>query len=55
MGAADGPSLVRAPVFTPTSERRRETRSLWHDGQVTALGVWTNFSNSAPQARHPYS
>ena len=54
MGAADEP-LARVPVFTPTSDRRRLTRSLSHDGQTTADGTWTNFSNSAPQAKHPYS
>jgi hypothetical protein len=54
MGATDEP-LARAPVFTPTSDRRRLTRSLSHDGHATAEGTWTNFSNSAPHAKHPYS
>lgn len=54
MGAA-GPLEARVPTFTPTTDRRRLTRSLWQAGQATALGAWTSFSNSAPQARHPYS
>jgi hypothetical protein len=54
MGAA-GALDARAPTFTPTTDRRRLTRSLWQDGQATAVGAWTSFSNSAPQARHPYS
>jgi hypothetical protein len=54
MGAADAPS-ERLPIFTPTTERRRLTRALSQVGHATAEGVWTNFSNSAPQARHPYS
>jgi hypothetical protein len=54
MGALGAPP-ARAPVFTPTSDSRRLTRSLSHDGQATALGTWRNFSNSAPQARHAYS
>jgi len=52
MGLADEPDV---PTFTPTTDRRRLTRSLWHDGHATAVGTCTNFSNSAPQARHPYS
>jgi len=54
MGAADSPA-VRPPVFTPTSERRRLTRSLSQRGHETARGVCTNFSNSDPQAKHAYS
>jgi hypothetical protein len=54
MGGADGPAARRV-VFTPTTDRRRLTRALSHVGQTTADGTWTNFSNSAPQAKHPYS
>jgi hypothetical protein len=52
---ADGVSLVRPPVFTPTSESRRLTRSLSHATHITGPGRCTSFSNSAPQARHAYS
>ena len=55
MGAADDDSPARVPTFTPTTDRRRLTRSLSHDGHATAEGIWTNFSNSAPHARQPYS
>jgi hypothetical protein len=54
MGAAEG-SLARPPTFTPTTDRRRLTRSLSHDGQATAVATCMNFSNCAPQAKHPYS
>ena len=46
---------MRPPTFTPTTDRRRLTRSLWHERHTTADGVWTNCSNSAPQARQAYS
>jgi hypothetical protein len=46
---------MRPPLFTPTTDSRRLTRSLSHETQTTAEGRWTNFSNSAPQARHAYS
>jgi hypothetical protein len=52
---AEGVSLMRPPVFTPTTESRRLTRSLSHETHTTADGRCTNFSNSAPQAKHAYS
>jgi hypothetical protein len=54
MGAADGP-LARPPTFTPTTDRRRLTRSLSHVGHATAVATCMNFSKCAPQAKHPYS
>jgi len=54
MGADDG-SLMRPLIFTPTTESRRLTRSLSHETHATADGRCTNFSNSAPQAKHAYS
>ncbi len=54
MGAAEGPA-ARLVDFTPTTDRCRLTRELSQVGQTTADGTWTNFSNSAPQAKHPYS
>lgn len=54
MGAGEGPA-ARLVDFTPTTDRRRLTRELSQVGQTTGDGTWTNFSNSAPQAKQPYS
>jgi hypothetical protein len=54
MGAGDA-SLMRPPVFTPTTESFRLTRSLSQETHTTGPGRCTSFSNSAPQAKHAYS
>ena len=45
--APAGPAC-ELPILTPTSEMRRMTRALAHDGQATVAWEPTSFSNSMP-------